>query len=118
MSPRKSSRSIDTAVGRVDAERLEELQEKFDTHRPLERVDALDEWRRRVGNPDGPRADLLRPHALAHTLINGAPLSVDPEDEAILELADELESEFLEIAEGAKHAISLLEPLTRFAPDD
>ena len=118
MSPRKASHSIDTAVGRVDAERLEELREKFDTHRLLELVDALDEWRGRVGDPDGLRADLLRLHALAHTLINGAPLSVAAEGEAIWELADQLESEFMDIAEGAKRAISLLEPLTRLAPDD
>ena len=35
MSPRTSSHTIDTAVGRVDAERLEDLREKFDTHRLL-----------------------------------------------------------------------------------
>jgi hypothetical protein len=118
MSPRKASHSIDRAVGRVDAGRLEILREKSDAHRLLEIVDALDEWRRRGGDPDGLRADLLRLHALAHTLIDVAPISVDPECEAIWELADELESEFLEISEGAKHAISLLEPLTRFAPHD
>jgi len=37
---------------------------------------------------------------------------------AIWKLADELESEFLDIADGAKHAISRLEPLTRLAPDE
>jgi hypothetical protein len=48
MSPRKPSHSIDTAVGRVDATALEELQENFDTHELLELVDALDEWRGRI----------------------------------------------------------------------
>ncbi len=118
MSPRKASHSIDTAVGRVDAQRLEELREKFDTHRLLELVDALDEWGGRIVEQDGLRADLLRLHALAHTLINGAPLSIAAKDETIAELADHLESEFLDIAEAAKHAMSLLRPLTRLAPDE
>ncbi len=81
MSPRKASHSINTAVGRVDAERLEDLQEKFDTYQLLELVDALDEWRGWVGDPDGMRADLLRLHALAHTLINAAPLSFAAPDD-------------------------------------
>jgi len=69
-------------------------------------------------DPDGLRADLLHLHAFAHTLINGAPLSIAAKDEAIWELAGQLESEFLDIAEGAKHAMSLLRPLTRLAPDE
>ncbi len=81
MSPRKASHSINTAVGRVDAERLEELQEKLDTYQLLELVDALDEWRGRIGDPDGMRADLLRLHALAHTLISAAPLSFAAPDD-------------------------------------
>jgi len=118
MSPRKASHSIDTAVGRLDAQRLEELQENYDTQRLLELIDALDEWRGRIGDPDGIRADLLRLHALAHTLVNGAPLGGSAKDEAIWELADQLESEFLDIAEGARHAMSLLRPLTELAPDE
>jgi hypothetical protein len=114
MSLRKPSHSIDTAVGRVDAQQLEECQENFETHRLLELVDALDEWCGRIVDPDGLRADLLRLHVFAHTLING----IAAKDEAIWELAGQLESEFLDIAEGAKHAISLLRPLTRLAPDE
>ncbi len=97
MSQRKCPQSIDTEVGRVDATALEELQENFYTYEIPDLVDALDEWRGRIGDPDGLRADLLRLHAMAHTLVNGAPLSVSAEDEAIWELADDLESEFLDI---------------------
>jgi hypothetical protein len=64
MSLRKPSHTIDTAVGRVAATALGKLQENFDTHELL----ALDEWRGRIGDPDGLRADVLRLHALAHTL--------------------------------------------------
>jgi hypothetical protein len=42
MSPRKPSHSIEAAVGRVAAARLEESQEDYDTHRLLELIDALD----------------------------------------------------------------------------
>jgi hypothetical protein len=102
----------------VDATALEELRENFGTHELLDLVDALDEWRARIGDPNGLRADLLRLHALAHTLVNGAPLSVSTGDEAIWELADALESELMEIEEGAKRAMQLLRPLLKLAPDD
>jgi hypothetical protein len=118
MSPRTSRQSIDTAVGRVDATALEELRENFGTDELLDLVDPLDEWRARIGDPNGLRADLLRLHALAHTLVNGAPLSVSTGDEAIWELADALESELMEIEEGAKRAMQLLRPLLKLAPDD
>ncbi|MGA2842610.1 MAG: hypothetical protein ABSG18_21060 [Steroidobacteraceae bacterium] len=72
MSPRTSRQSIDTAVGRVDATALEELRENFGTHELLDLVDALDEWRARIGDPNGLRADLLRLHAVAHTLVKRA----------------------------------------------
>ena len=55
LSPRKPLHSIDTAVGRVDATVLEELPENFNTHELLELVDALDEWRGCIGDPDGLR---------------------------------------------------------------
>lgn len=118
MSPRKPSHSVDTAVGRVDAAALEELQENFDTHELLELVDALDEWRDRIGDPAGLRADVLQLHAMAHTLVNGAPLTSNVENLAIWELADALESELMEIEAGAKRAMKLLRPLTKLAPDD
>jgi uncharacterized coiled-coil DUF342 family protein len=114
MSPREPSHFIDTAVGRVDATALEVLQENFDTHELLELVDALDEWRGRIGDPDGLRADLLR----LHTLVNGAPLSVSAENEAIWELADDLESELAQIEEGAKRAMKLMRALTKLAPEE
>ena len=85
MSPRISPQSIATAVGRVDATALEGLREKFDTHELLELVDAIDDWRGRIGDPDGLRTDVL-------------------------------ESELMEIEEGARRAMKLLRPLTQLAP--
>ena len=117
MSPSKVPQSFDTAVGRVDATALENVQENYETHELLDLVDALDQWRSRIGDADGLRADLLRLHAMAHTLVNGAALSVSAEDQAIWELADDLESELMEIEEGAKRAMKLLRPLLKLAPD-
>jgi hypothetical protein len=102
----------------VDATVLEELQENLDTHELLELVDALDEWRGRIGDPDGLRADVLQLHAMAHTLLNGAPLTTNVENLAIWEPADALESELMEIEEGAKRAIKLLRALLKLAPDE
>jgi hypothetical protein len=67
MASPKSPRSIDIAVGRVDATALHDLQENFDSQELFELVDAFDEWRGRIGDPGGLRADLLRLHTMAHT---------------------------------------------------
>ena len=117
VNPRKHLGSVDTAVGLVDAKTFEELEENFDTQRILELVDELDELRERVCDPDGLRADLLRLHAMAHTLVNGAPLTINADDQSIWELADDLESELTEIADNAKQAASIPRPLIRLAPE-
>ena len=48
----------------------------------------------------------------------GAPLTSDAENLAIWELADALESELMEIEEGAKRAMKLLRPLLKLAPHE
>ena len=63
-------------------------------------------------------ADVSRLHAMAHALVNGAPLTTDVENLAIWELADALESELMEIEEGAKRALKLLRPLLKLAPHE
>jgi hypothetical protein len=50
--------------------------------------------------------------------VNGAPLTTNVENLAIWELADTLESELMEIEEGAKRAMKLLRPLLKLAPDE
>jgi hypothetical protein len=117
VNPRKHLGSVDTAVGPVHAKTLEELVENFDTQRILELVDELDELRERICDPDGLRADLLRLHAMAHALVNGAPLTINADDQSIWELADDLEFELMEIADNAKQATSILRPLNRLAPE-
>jgi hypothetical protein len=74
--------------------------------------------RRLKAAASGLRADVLRLHAMAHALVNGAPLTTDVENLAIWELADALESELMEIEEGAKRAMKLLRPLLKLAPHE
>ena len=72
-----------------------------------------------VGLSDRPvQVDVLQLHAMAHTLVNGAPLTTNVENLAIWELADALESELMEIEEGAKRAMKLLRPLLKLASDE
>jgi hypothetical protein len=59
----------------VDTNGLRELQTSFDTTQLLDAVTNLDRLRAAVTNTDGVRADLLRLHAMAHTAINGGPLT-------------------------------------------
>jgi hypothetical protein len=118
MSRHKKTGSVDTAYGPVDPQILEGLQDSFDTRLLLELVDQLDELRARICDPDGLRADLLKLHAMAHTLINSAPLAAKPEDQSIWELADDLEYELGQIAESARHASLAIRPLVDLQPDD
>ncbi|WP_177412486.1 Tn3 family transposase post-transcriptional regulator TnpC [Pseudomonas cavernicola] len=68
-----------TPYGEVDAQALKALREHYDTASLLGMVDALDKCLARVGGIDRLRDELIRLHAMAHTAINGAPLSVLPE---------------------------------------
>jgi hypothetical protein len=118
MCPREPTHSIDTAVGRVDVTALEDLQENCDFRELLELVHELDECRGRIGDPEGLPAVLLRLHAMAHTPVNGVPVAVTAGDEPIWELVDALESEFLEMEEGAKRARKLMRALTWLAHEE
>jgi hypothetical protein len=118
MSRRDKPGAVDTVYGPVSPQILERLQDSFDTRLLLELVDQLDELRARVCDPEGLRADLLKLHAMAHTLINDAPLTTESEDQSIWELADDLEYEWAQIAESARRASLAIRPLVELQPDD
>jgi hypothetical protein len=54
-----SSKIKVTIYGKVNREQLEELQQSFDTTRLLAAVEAIDQMRQRLCNPEGLRDDLL-----------------------------------------------------------
>lgn len=118
MTRDKTPSSIETVYGRVDGKTLELLQEEFDTYKLLDLIDEIDELRDRICDPDGMRAELLKLHAMAHTVINDAPLTMGADDLTIWELADELATEFATFANQARRASSLLDRLAKLMPED
>jgi hypothetical protein len=77
MSRREKLGVVSTAFGAVNRPVLEALQDSFDTQQLLELVDQLDKLRSRICDPEGLRGDLLRLHAMAHSIINGASMATE-----------------------------------------
>jgi hypothetical protein len=106
---------IRTAYGEVRAEGLEELQSSFDTRGLLKAAEELDcfcaQWKREL------RDSLLEVHGMAHTVINGAPLSRAPGKESLPEAAYSLGEELREWREPLDAAIALLDQIAGLAPD-
>ena len=78
---------IETPYGIVDADALQSLQQRYDTTVIQQAVDLFDTIRARC-EPDGLRDDLLHLHGMAHTVINGAGLSIPTDDLTLVEQAD------------------------------
>ena len=89
---------IQTPYGEVRAARLEELQSSLDTREILQVVEDLagfcTRWKREL------RDDLLAVHRMAHTVINGAPLTRVPGEESLPEAAHWLSDELREWRES------------------
>jgi hypothetical protein len=83
---------IQTLYGELSASGLEEIRKSFDTRQLLKTVDDLDRfcglWKKEM------RADLLRLHGMAHTLINDAPLTSVQGEEDMCEAAFSIAEEF------------------------
>lgn len=106
---------IQTAYGEVRVAALEELRSCFDTRQILRAVDEMDrfcgEWKRDL------RDDLLRVHAMAHTVINGAPLARPAGKERLTAAAYEVADEFREWQQALGSAIALLDQIAGLAPE-
>jgi hypothetical protein len=106
---------IQTPYGEVRAEGLEELRGSFDTRQILEAVDDLDRfcalWKREL------RADLLRVHGMAHTVINDAPLTSAPCEESMSEAAFSIAEELRDWQQSLRSAIARLDQLAELAPE-
>src|SRR5215472_15582750 len=100
---------IQTAYGEVRAAAL------ADTRRILRAVDELDrfcaEWKREL------RVELLRVHAMAHTVINDAPLSIGAGEESLTEAAYGVAEEFREWQQSLRAAIALLDAIADLTPE-
>lgn len=72
-----------TPYGEVDAAALNRLRENFDNSQLLRLVDQLDACLAELGGVVAVRDELLKLHAMALTLVEGAPLTVPTENACI-----------------------------------
>jgi hypothetical protein len=77
--------TIDTPYGAVAADALHGLEATYDTTRLLAAVGTLDVLRARLSDPGSLRDDLLRLHGMAHTILNGASLTVSRQHEPFVD---------------------------------
>jgi len=106
---------IPTRYGPVRQDALAWPQSSFDTSRLLGAADQADQfcspWREDL------RSDLLALHGMAHTVINGAPLTVPPGKETLAAMAASLSVAFSEAAQELLALARVLDPIADLAPD-
>ncbi|MBL8450186.1 MAG: hypothetical protein JNM32_09695 [Dechloromonas sp.] len=106
-----------TPYGDVDARQLEALRGTYDTSGLLGLVEKLDRLRPLFAAEGGLRDELLRLHAMAHAVINGASLTVAPDSTDIWEVAQDLIEELHGVVSTIEAAVETLQPLADLAPD-
>ena len=106
---------IETPYGVVRLGALRALQSSFDTTMLLKIVEDLDEfwvqWKQEL------RDDILRVHAMAHTVINDAPLSHPPGNEPLAEMAGSVAEQLQDCRQVLGCALAVLEQIANLAPD-
>lgn len=102
----------------VDAIGLQKLRATFDTTHLLRAVDDLDTVRAALADPDELRADLLRLHGMAHTLVNEGAIAATSADETIAELAANIEAELERMSALLLSIRQQIRPLLTLALDD
>lgn len=107
-----------TPYGEVDAAALEALGSSYDTTRMLAAVSSLDAVRISLYDPEGLRDGLLRLHSIAHTLINGANLSVTAQDEPFVDQVSDVIDQIDQYVADLLAIRDVLQPLETLRPDD
>jgi hypothetical protein len=106
---------IRTPYGLVRLDVLQALQSSFDTTVLLKTVDELDriwgQWKKEL------RDDLLRLHAMAHTVINDAPLTYPPPDESLADMAASVAEQLQDYREVLEGTIAGIKQLASLGPD-
>lgn len=105
-----------TAYGLMDSAALEELRNTFDTSRLLGMVDELAAATPSAGSGESMREMLLRLHAMAHTVVNGAGITVATDGETLPELAETIVDDMRETITRLRKWIVQLEPLVNLEP--
>jgi hypothetical protein len=91
------------------------LQNRFDTRRLLDAVDAIDLIRYRI---DGLREDLLDLHSMAPDVINEDGSSRVMREEPIWELAEMISSDISEFTDRLEQVYQTAEEIEKLAPRD
>ncbi|MBA5640334.1 hypothetical protein H3H37_25060 [Duganella sp. LX20W] len=111
-----ASNTISTAYGLVDSAALDELQASFDTSMLLRMVDEIDAAASAARGENSLREMVLRLHAMSHTVINGAGMSVGTGAETLPELADTIVDDMRDTVTRMRTWIARLEPLLKLEP--
>jgi hypothetical protein len=106
-----------TPYGEVDAAALDALQSGYDTTRMLDAVGRLDEVRASLYDPEGLREDLLRLHRIAHTLVNGAGLTVGTQDEFFVDQVTDVIDQIEQYVADLLGIRDVLRPLETLRPE-
>ncbi len=106
-----------TPYGEVDAVALDKLQDGFDTSQILRLVDRLDACLAELGGIVAVRDELLKLHAMALTLVEGAALKVPTEDACIWSEAESLQQDLETLGAWVRSAQAGITPLVNLAPD-
>lgn len=106
-----------TPYGEVDAAALDALQSAYDTTRMLDAVGRLDEVRASLYDPEGLREDLLRLHRIAHTLVNGAGLTVGTQDEFFVDQVTDVIDQLDQYVADLLGIRDVLRPLETLRPE-
>lgn len=105
-----------TAYGMMDSAALAELRSCFDTSVLLRMVDECDAAASADRGENNLREMLLRLHAMTHTVINGASMSVPTGCETVPELAESLVDDMRGTIARLQKWIVRLEPLLGLEP--
>jgi hypothetical protein len=110
--------TIDTPYGAVAADALHALEATYDTTRLLAAVGTLDVLRARLSDPGSLRDDLLRLHGMAHTILNGASLTVSRQHEPFVDQVSDVIDQLDDCLAGLYVIRETLLPLEALRGDD
>jgi hypothetical protein len=107
-----------TPYGEVDTAALENLEASYDTTRILDAVSKLDQLRASLHDPECLRDDLLRLHGMAHTILNGASLTLTSQDMPFVDQVTDSIDQIDEYVAQLEAIREILQPLETLRPDD
>jgi hypothetical protein len=110
--------TIDAPYGAVDADALRALEATYDTTRLLAAVSTLDVVCAHLSDPGSLRDDLLRLHGMAHTILNGASLTVSHQGEPFVDQVGDVIDQLDACLAGLQAIRETLLPLEALRGDD